>query len=289
MTQKNTGIMIAILGVLVLAPDALLIRLSGVDGLELSFWRGVFTMPTMLCITYFRNPQQFTQTLQKLISLPSVAVIVFSCLSGISFVLGISETSATVVLTAITLGPIFSALLSICILKEYPGWLFYLCFAFVATGVLLVVSDGEGAEGAPDGSAVLGAIYGMFTAFTLSCIFSITRKYAQVDMPSSFGIGGGIASIIAFFVLPTIDIGQVNWLPMIIGGVIVAPISFTLLTIAPKSAPAHIVSLIMLLELVFGSLLLIVTGIEQPSVQMMIGAAVVLIALSIFLIVGKND
>ena len=47
---KTNGTLLAWFGVILLAPDALLIRFSGLDGIALLFWRGLLAGGTLLIL-----------------------------------------------------------------------------------------------------------------------------------------------------------------------------------------------------------------------------------------------
>ncbi|GIT72492.1 MAG: hypothetical protein Ct9H300mP28_23060 [Pseudomonadota bacterium] len=57
--------------------------------------------------------------------------------------------------------PVFAAILSIFLMNESQGWGGWLTIIFSMVGVLIVVSDGNNAVGQPEGSTLLGAIYGV--------------------------------------------------------------------------------------------------------------------------------
>ena len=64
-------------------------------------------------------------------------------------------------------------------------------------------------------------------------------------------------------------------------GLVLLPVSFTCLNLAPRYTSAAIVSLLMLLEMIIGPFWVWLGVGETPSVQMIVGAAIVFFAISI--------
>ena len=70
---------------------------------------------------------------------------------------------------------------------------------------------------------------------------------------------------------------------------IILPIPFMLLTIAPKYAPAHEVALIFLMESVLGTAWVWFVIKEVPPFNTVVGGTVLLIAISIFILKTTRD
>ena len=96
-------------------------------------------------------------------------------LNSVTFTLGIVETSASVVLTAVATMPVFAAILSAFLLQEKQGWLGWAAIFTAMAGVGIVVADGSNAIGQPKGSVILGALYGVLTAIGLAVTFTFLQ------------------------------------------------------------------------------------------------------------------
>ena len=70
---------------------------------------------------------------------------------------------------------------------------------------------------------------------------------------------------------------------------IILPIPFMILTIAPKYAPAHEVALIFLMESVLGTAWVWLVIKEVPPFNTIIGGIILLIAVSVFIIKTTRD
>ena len=64
------GIGLALLGALVIAPDTLLIRLSGLEGWPLTAWRGLLIGGSMLLGWMFMAGRQMSADLKQMATMP---------------------------------------------------------------------------------------------------------------------------------------------------------------------------------------------------------------------------
>jgi len=276
--------MLAFFGVLVLTPDTLVIRLSGLERWALMGWRGVLMGAMSLLIWRYILSRDPSQEWRSLASWPGLLVITTFGMNSATFTLGIVETSATVVLTAVATMPLFAAALSFVVLREKQGWLGWLAIILAMGGVALVVSDGDNAIGSPDGSVILGALFGVLTAFGLALTFTIARKYPRLGILPAAAIGAllsgavglTIAGAPAFVQLAT---GDTPLWTVGLMGLVILPLSFACLNLAPRYTSAAVVSLLMLLEMVIGPFWVWLGTGERPSLVMIAGAAFVTVVL----------
>ena len=161
------GTLLAVCGVLVLTPDTLVIRLSGLERWTLMGWRGILMGVMSFIIWWLLFTRQPLRDLRTIVTWQGLFVIVTFSLNSVTFTLGIVETSASVVLTAVATMPIFAAILSAFLLQERQGWLGWVAIVTAMAGVGIVVADGNNAMGQPGGSVILGALYGVLTAIAL--------------------------------------------------------------------------------------------------------------------------
>ena len=233
-------------------------------------WRGVLMGAMSLLIWRFILSRDPGQEWRSLASWPGLLVLILTFgINSATFTLGIVETSATVVLTAVATMPLFAAALSFFVLRETQGWLGWLAIILAMGGVALVVSDGDNAVGSPDGSVILGAFFGVLTAFGLALTFTMTRKYPHLGiLPAaatgallSGAIGLTIAGAPAFKHLIT---GDTPLWTVGLMGLFILPLSFACLNLAPRYTSAAVVSLLMLLEMVIGPF---GSGLAQASGQ----------------------
>jgi len=212
-----------------------------------------------------------------------IVIIAFS-INSITFTLGIQETSVMVVLTALATMPLFAAILSSFMMNEAQGRTGWLTIFAAMLGVAVVVSDGNNAVGQPEGSTVLGAIYGCITAFGMALAFTMARKYRDLEVVPAAAFGALISGIIGFYFSADDSIFKAPIWTLFSMGIVILPISFAFLSIAPRYTTSAIVSLVMLLEMVIGPFWVWFGIGERPSMIMIFGAFLVIAVISFHII-----
>ena len=277
--NKNKGLFLSFFGVLLLTPDTLFMRLSELEKWQLGGWRGVLMGATLFLIWFLSRKIGHKKEFLATFSIPGLLIILAMAVNSVSFTLGISETSVIVVLTALATMPLLTALLSVLVLKEKQNLLSWLILIFAVCGISLAVSGSGSSENAPNGSVILGAIYGLISALGISFTFTMVRKYPSLSVMPATAIGCVISGVFCFYLSNEPNLNFSAPFSVIAMGIIILPFSFALLLIAPKYTRASNVSLIMLLELVLGSFWVWLVIDEQPSLRMVVGALIVMISI----------
>ena len=278
------GTLLALAGILVLTPDTLVIRLSGLERWTLMGWRGLLMGVMSFAIWWLLFTRQPLRDLRTILTWQGLFVIATFSLNSVTFTLGIVETSASVVLTAVATMPVFAAILSAFLLQERQGWRGWAAIFAAMAGVGIVVADGSSAIGQPDGSVMLGALYGVLTAIGLAVTFTFARKYPWLAILPAAAFGAFISGVIGLSLAEQDKIFDVPLWTVLTMGLILLPVSFTCLNLAPRYTSAAVVSLVMLLEMVIGPFWVWLGIGERPSPIMMGGTAVALAALGFHII-----
>ena len=254
-------------------------RFSKLERWPLMGWRGLLMGITLILIWYFFFKSDSIKKLSSLFSLHGIIFILAFAINSICFTLGIIETSVMVVLTAVATMPAFAALLSLFIMKESQSFISWITIIIAMFGVFIVVSDGKSAVGHPDGSLILGAIYGLFTAICLALTFTMVRKFPNLAVMPAAAIGATLSGIVGFALSSEIGLYNAPLWTLFSMGSFILPVSFTLLLISAKYTSSAVVSLIMLLEMVIGPFWVWLGIGETPSFLMVVGSCFVLIVL----------
>ncbi len=288
LSNNYKGILLAFVGVMILTPDTLFMRLSELERWQMVGWRGVLMGITLfiiwLCFVN-KNPQK---ELVSIITIPGILVMISMAFNSINFTLGVAETSIMVVLTALATMPLFAAVLSVFLLKERQPLLGWLILIIAIIGVGIVVNDGNNASNIPDGSVILGGFYGLMTALGLAFTFTLARKYEWLAVIPATCVASLISGIIAFYISPEIGIDFSAPISVIVMGIIICPFSFALLLIAPKYTQASMVSLIMLLEMILGPIWVWIGIGEAPTAIMIFGSFIVLSSILMYIRISKS-
>ena len=283
------GLAMALAGALIITPDTLLIRLTGLEGWGLTFWRGMLIGFSVLFLWLVMEGRAARAQLPRLLSWPAIIILLANCGNTLAFNFAAIETSITVVVTALATAPVLAAGLSFLVLREATPVRTWLAIAFTMLGVLIVIFNGHGAEQAPQGNVWLGGGLGVLSALGIAVIFVVTRRHPDVPILLACAIGIILSGLFGFAGAPAGSIMAGNWLPVMLMGLFVMPVSWALLALAPRHTSPTNVSLFMLLEMVLGPFWVWVGVGERPSIEMVGGAVLVLVTLIVFFLAAARD
>jgi len=271
MTSHLKGILMTFIGVVILSPDSVLIRLADADSWTVLFYRGLLMsigVMILLLVTYR------SKTIVEFKKIGRGGLWI-GWLHGImtgTFVFAIMHTSIANTLVIISTGPIWIAIIAWFTLREKASLITWLAMIIVFIGIYIVMSANFG------GQNIVGDIFALITAILMGFTFTLVRKYKAVNMVPTMAVGGVIAAIIACIFAPTLVLKPEAIIYVVAMGVILA-ISFSLITIAPRYMPAAEVGMIMPLETVLGTLIAWTVINEVPSNNAIIGGIIVVITL----------
>jgi drug/metabolite transporter (DMT)-like permease len=273
-SDNSRGALMALLGVFVLSPDALILRLVNTDRWSLIFWRGLVAAITlMVCfvIIYRRNVFEY---LRAIGAYGLIGGVIFAA-SSILFVTSIVLTSVANTLVIISAAPLVTAILSRIFLQEAIAARTWLAIFATSVGITTIFSGSLG------GGTLAGDLCAIGTALCLAGHLTIARRARNVNMVPTVALGGLIAAILVLPLATPTAIDAEGFLWILLLGVIVLPISTALIVFATRFIPAAEVSLIMLLEAVLGPLWVWAILSETPTIETIIGGTIVLSTLAL--------
>ena len=274
------GVGLALFGVLVIAPDTLLMRWSGLGPFQMMAWRGLL-MGLALCAAWGLVSPGHRREFRILATAPGIGAVALQAANGMLFATGVGLAPVAVVLTAVATAPVWAAILGAAVLGERIGRATLATSAVVLLGIALSASGGH-PMGA--GDPVIGALAGLGVALALSASFITYRAVQTIPILLTVGLGAFLAGGTGV-VLSGGDIaesGGALW-AIAIAGLVVLPVSFAALSFAARYTLAANVSLIMLLETVLGPLIVWAGTGERVPPMGLAGGAVVVTALAIYL------
>jgi drug/metabolite transporter (DMT)-like permease len=264
------GIILTVTAVLVLSPDALLVRLIDTDPLTLIFWRGALSA---LAILFFLGCLWGRSTWLNLLRIgrPGLLSSGIAAIGTILFVYALRTTSVANTLVIMAATPLFSALLSRLFLGERVARRTWLAIGVGLGGILLLFAGNLGQ----------GTLAGDLCALTAAGCWAgnlvLLRHARSVNMTPAVALGGALAALLALalgarpLAVAPADFG----LLLLLGG-LVLPLSFALITLGPRHLPAAEVSLILLLETFLGPLWVWWVLGEVPNLPTIIAGALIL-------------
>tara|TARA_B100000945_G_C20219284_1_gene519825 strand:+ start:98 stop:760 length:663 start_codon:yes stop_codon:yes gene_type:complete len=199
-------------------------------------------------------------------------------ITHVCFVYSIQNTSVANTLVLIAAAPIFAAIFSVFILKEIPNFFTWIIILISLVGMIII------GWGSYTTSGIFGDLMALIVALGMGFSMVLVRLYKDRDLVPACLIGCIIAALYAlpFDVNFKLDSSQI--ILLLIMCLIILPIPFMILTIAPKYAPAHEVALIFLMESVLGTAWVWFIIKEIPPFNTIIGGLILLLSVFIFML-----
>lgn len=284
MNNLSNGLMLALAGALLLTPDTLLMRLSGLDGGAMLAWRACLAGLVFLSIGLIARFREEKENRARVASFGFWSLVICQIGNASFFAFGVALAPVAVVLLAVATVPVIAALLGYFLLGELADRRVWATIALVFSGILMsVVGDIERGMNI-DFETLLGACCGLAVAVSLAFNFVIIRKNKTVPFELAIGLGALIAGCTAFYLWPAAwQVRGASLIYISVTGLIILPASFFLLSKASRLTSAANVSMIMLLETVLGPLWVWLGIKETPSPLTLFGGVLVVGALGFFL------
>ncbi|MCY3769357.1 MAG: DMT family transporter [Gammaproteobacteria bacterium] len=274
-SNQAKGLLITGLGVLVISPDGLLVRLISADVLTISFWRGLFYSTGMLVLLVLYYRKRVVEAFFN-IGIPGLWMATLYFLGNLSFIYSLTHTTVANTLFIISTTPFFAALIAWLFLKQKVDRRTWIAISAASAGIAIICS---GKNVMPD--AHLGNLAGLVAAFTLAVSFTLVAHYRDRDLLPSFVLGGFLmALVLEPFVLPSQTTDR-DLLYLFLMGFIMLPVAATMMFLGPKYISAPEVGLLMLLESVFGPLWVWIMLKEQPGNLTLVGGTIVIATLAV--------
>jgi drug/metabolite transporter (DMT)-like permease len=272
------GLLITALGVLVLSPDSLLIRLVSADAWTLTFWRGLLygiSMGAAIAVL-FRG-----RMLQPFLALgwAGLLIAVIFGIGKVTFIVSITNTTAANTLFIVSTSPLFAALAAWLLMREPVSRRTWIAISFALVGIGIIASEGAGEGG------VIGNFAALLTAMVLGTCFAMTRRYRERNVVPAMALSGIVSALLVLPVASPLSVASSDFAPLGVMGLVVLPLSFGLIFVGPRYLPAPEVSLVLLLEAVLGPYWVWLALGEEPGIRTLIGGSVVLATLALHAVV----
>ena len=271
MNNHLKGLLIAFFGIVILTPDAVLVRLADSDSWTVLFWRGIFFATGIIVILLLTYR---SKAVNELISIGKGGVLIgiLTALGGTSFILAIHYTTIAKTLVIISISPIMVAIISLIMLKEKPEFYTWLSMIIVFIGIYIVMA------GDSSGMNLMGNFFALASVIIGGFSFTLLRKYKNVNMVPAMAVNGIVIAFIGFVFADSLVLSSQSMLYIFASGIVLA-VSFSLITIAPQYIPAPEVAMFFPLGTVLGTLIAWIVIKEEPSSNALIGGAIVIITL----------
>ena len=274
-SDRSKGILMSLVGVAILSPDSLLIRLAGLEDYTLIFYRGLFPACAISLILWWHYRAEFFPALMRIGWAGIINAGLFA-LVNISFISAIQRTTVANTLLLLSSAPIFAAVLSLVVLRENQRpstWL------IIAISLFSIVIIGWGSYGH---TGLSGDLLALGCALVTAASAVLVRYHKDIDLVPSVILGSLITAVYALSQSPELSISSQQLAYVGIIGFVLVPIAFILLTIAPRFANSAEVQLVYLLESILGPLWVWLIIRETPSLNTLVGGSLLLVSVAWF-------
>lgn len=272
MQDRQKGLLLTALGMLVISPDALVLRWLAGDALQVLAWRGLLMAGGLGLLLAWRYRGGLPEALRRC-GWTGVGCALCYCFSTLCFVHAMGLAGAARTLLIFSLSPLIAAALARFWLGEQLPVRSLLAILLCLGGVLLIVADR-----APD-SNLGGTLLALVAASLLAGNLTLARSRPTVDMSPALIPGALLVSSLGFIFggSPSFELRQ--WAVLALMAGVLLPLAFMLIQLGPRWISATEVGLLLLLEVVLGPLWVWWLLDEAPSGQVLLGGAIILLTL----------
>lgn len=269
MTDQLKGLLLTALGVMLVVPDALFVRLIEAEPLVIAFWRGL-TSGSLILIAVLSTRHFGSFSGIRRAGWPALIYAVLLGSTTIGFVQAISRTSVANAVLIFAVTPIFAAFYSRVFLGEPLSRRVLLTALVVALGLGLIAFG----SGQSETAHWSGDLWALYVAAAYAGALTAVRKVRSVPMIPVVPLAYiGSAAVISIFVDPWPILAE-QW-PLLLGhGAFIAGAT-CLLTIGPRYIGAAEVALLILLESALAPVLVWAVLGEDPGRWAVLGGAIV--------------
>lgn len=273
-TTRVKGLSMAALGVLFILPDALLVKITTVDPVVFLFWRGLLLALSFLVISAARYRGRLVGEIRQCGRKGIICAVAFS-LSTLGFVMGMKNTAAGNVLVILNMAPMIAALIAWAVWKETLPWRTWVVIIVCVSGATLMAIS-EWGRGDPIGLIMAGV-----AAVALATNLNVARSKPDSDMSVMLIFGAALVAVAAALLGGAVIPSTRDFLYIALLCMVFLPVSSIMLQISPRYIPAAEVSLMLLMETVFGALLVWMFLGEVPPSMSFVGGAIIFTALAV--------
>ncbi len=250
LTEQGKGLLYAFAGIIILSPDTLLVRLLDMEQWTMQFYRGAGVLVGVCLIMAVFSPHGLIRSFAAIGRTGMLAGFCYG-LASLLFVSSLYHTTVANTLAIISTAPVWSALMTRFFLKTSLPLRTWVAVVLSFLAIIIIVA-GDMRAGRDH---VTGDLLALLQALFMAASLVLVRSRKEVNMIPCIGVGGLFICCIALLFTPSLAVASdsIGLLALLV--LIVIPVSFALLTFAPRYITAPEVNMIMLLEMLFGPLL----------------------------------
>ncbi|MYA87107.1 MAG: DMT family transporter [Boseongicola sp. SB0662_bin_57] len=273
MNEHLKGLLITTLGVLLVVPDSLFVRLIEAEPMVTAFWRGATAgFVVLMVLLAVQGVRGFRAVLHT--GWPGLIYTVLMGTAAPAFVFAVTQTSVANVVFIFASMPVFAAIFSRIVLGEPIRARMVTTMAAVILG-LGIIAHGSGET---EIASWKGDIWAVYISAAFAAALTAVRKVKATSMIPAIPVAYlGSAIALGMFVSPR-EAFEAQW-PLFLGHGAFIGAASCLLALGPRYVSAAEVALIVLLESVLAPILVWLAIGEDPGPWAVVGGAVVVGAL----------
>ena len=284
--RRREGFLMALLGVTILSPDALLVRLANAPPASIVIWRSGSALAAILLWMLLRHG--WAETRRRFSSLSGWGLLagLSGAMTGLTFNAAASWASAATILAVVATSPLWAAVFSRLILGERLALRSLIAIGVGLTGAAVAAVGGAGAGVRPHEAAGVAAalVCAMCIGASLTCL----RKAPDAEPLSVLAVGCVLAVSAALFMGDPAGLPSERVIYALILGVALGPVTFALFAGSARRIRSAETALVLLLEAPLGALWVWAVLGEAPGWPAAMGGALVLGAVGVFASGGSS-
>lgn len=273
MNDQLKGLLLTTIGVLLVVPDSLFVRLIGVEPLVTAFWRGMTAgILVLIVLLVLQGLSGFRALFGS--GWPGLIYTVLIATTTPAFVLAVDNTSVANVVFIFASMPVFAAVFSRLFLDEPIAPRMVVTMIAVLCGLAIIAYGSSSTHLA----SWTGDLWAVYVSVAFAAALTAARKVKGISMVPAIPFAYiGAAFLLLFFVAP-MQAFESNW-PLFVGHGAFIGAGACLLALGPRYISSAEVSLLVLLESVLAPILVWWVVGEDPGTFAIIGGLIVIGAL----------
>ena len=266
------------------------------------FWRALFAGLFLLGFLLIRDGPRETLRLYRNMGLPGLVVGFGFAVASTSFIIAIQFTTVANVILIQAGVPLLAALTAWIAYRERISLSTWIAIAAVIFGVALMVMGGPVLDaldatlgmdifvapklpgtGIDTSHAWIGNLLAVAIATVFAIVTVVTRRFQNVRQTPGASLGCFAACLVGFFMAPTLSVTAGELGILVIFGMFNLGLGMALFVTGARMIPSAFAALLGTAETVLGPVWVAIVHHEIPGPETIIGGAIVLVALLVYL------
>ena len=252
-------------------------QLDAAQGFEITFWRSVFTVLSLLVLLPLMQGRQVFAQMFKAGRLLWLSGLCWSVMFT-AFMMALTLTTVANVLITLSIGPLLTALVARWTLKHPIAGRTWGAIAVAGAGIAWMFADQLGGEGLLGSVVALAVPIAAATHWTI--VQHASQRGLQIDLVPAVLVGASLSALYTWPLAWPLTASSHDLQLLALLGLVQLAIPCVLAVICARVLQAPEVSLLALLEVIFGIALAWWGANEVPKPQVLQGGLLVLLALA---------